>query len=105
MNFALVDFNPSVQRFALDRTRAYIDQAATLGGKNVLIVIGEYYWDNEVFPAEAIWDIAVGNLKQLAPYADEKGSISSSSSSRSRRRSSRTSTSSRASSAPWTTRA
>jgi len=73
VNFALVDFNPSVQRFALDRTRAYIDQAATLGGTNVLIVIGEYYWDNEVFPAEAIWDIAVGNLKQLAPYADEKG--------------------------------
>jgi D-psicose/D-tagatose/L-ribulose 3-epimerase len=73
VNFALVDFNPSVQRFAIERARAYIDQAATLGGTNVLIVIGEYFWDNEVFPAEAIWDIAVGNLKQLAPYADEKG--------------------------------
>src|SRR5919112_6387962 len=73
VNFALVDFNPSVQRFAQERTRAYIDQAAYLGARNVLIVVGEYFWDNEVFPAEAIWDIAVGNLKALAPYAEEKG--------------------------------
>jgi D-psicose/D-tagatose/L-ribulose 3-epimerase len=73
VNFALVDFNPSVQRFAQERTRAYIEQAADLGARNVLVVVGEYFWDCEVFPAEAIWEIAVGNLKALAPYADEQG--------------------------------
>jgi sugar phosphate isomerase/epimerase len=73
VNFPLVDFNPSVQRFAIERTKAYIDQAAFFGARNVLVVMGEYYWDGEVFPNAAIWDIAVGNLKTLATYADERG--------------------------------
>jgi D-psicose/D-tagatose/L-ribulose 3-epimerase len=73
VNFGLVDFNPSVQRFAQERIRACVDQAAYLGARNVLVVVGEYFWDGEVFPNEAIWDIAVGNLKALAPYAEEKG--------------------------------
>ena len=29
--FGLVDFNPSVQRFTLDRIKAYVDQGAYLG--------------------------------------------------------------------------
>ena len=47
---ALVDFNPSVQKFTLDRIKAYVDQGAYLGARNVLLVVGEYYWDGEVFP-------------------------------------------------------
>jgi sugar phosphate isomerase/epimerase len=73
VNFGLVDFNPAVQNFALDRTRAAISQASFLGGRNVLLVLGEYYWDGEVFPNEAIWDIAVGNLKTLAADAEKAG--------------------------------
>jgi D-psicose/D-tagatose/L-ribulose 3-epimerase len=73
VNFPLVDFNPSVQRFAIDRTKAYIDQAAFFGARNVLVVMGEYYWDGEVFPNAGIWDIAKGNLRTLAEYADAKG--------------------------------
>jgi D-psicose/D-tagatose/L-ribulose 3-epimerase len=73
VNFGLVDFNPSVQRFALDRTRAYLDQASFLAARNVVVVVGEYFWDGEVFPREQIWDIAVGNFKQLAADADAHG--------------------------------
>lgn len=73
VNFALVDFNPSVQRFAIDRTRAYIAQAQFLGARNVLLVIGEYFWDGEVFPEEAIWAMAVDRLKSLAVDADAAG--------------------------------
>jgi D-psicose/D-tagatose/L-ribulose 3-epimerase len=73
VNFPLVDFNPSVQRFALDRTRAYIDQAAFLGARNVVVVMGEYYWDGEVFPNSGIWDIAKANLQTLAQDADARG--------------------------------
>jgi D-psicose/D-tagatose/L-ribulose 3-epimerase len=73
VNFPLVDFNPSVQRFALDRTRAYIKQAAFFGARNVLVVIGEYYWDGEVFGNSDIWNIAVANLRTLAADADEAG--------------------------------
>jgi sugar phosphate isomerase/epimerase len=71
--FGIVDFNPSVVRFTLDRIRAYIDQAAFFGARNVLIVIGEYFWDGEVFPREAIWTMAVERCQQMADYAAEKG--------------------------------
>lgn len=73
VNFGFVDFNPSVQRFALDRAKAYVDQCAYFNGKNVLLVIGEYYWDGEVFPRAAIWEMAVQRCKELADYAQTKG--------------------------------
>ena len=71
--FGLVDFNPSVQRFTLDRIKAYVDQGAYLGARNVLLVVGEYYWDCEVFPAAAIWDMAKEAVKNAGEYAAAKG--------------------------------
>ena len=71
--FGLIDFNPSVQRFTLDRIKAYVDQGAYLGARNVLLVVGEYYWDLEVFPAEAIWDMAKAAVKSAGEYAGSKG--------------------------------
>ncbi len=73
VNFGLVDFNPSVERFAMDRARAYIDQGAYFGARNLLLVIGEYFWDGEVFPQEAIWDYTVDRVRQLGEYAGENG--------------------------------
>ncbi|MFQ5425581.1 MAG: sugar phosphate isomerase/epimerase family protein [Gaiellales bacterium] len=71
--FGLVDFNPSVQRFTLDRIKAYIDQGAYLGARNVLLVVGEYFWDGEVFPREAIWDLAKAAVRSSGEYAQSKG--------------------------------
>ena len=71
--FGLVDFNPSVQRFTLDRIKAYVDQGAYLGARNVLLVVGEYYWDLEVFPAEAIWDLARTAVRAAGEYAGSQG--------------------------------
>src|SRR5207237_10724643 len=45
----LVDFVPAVRRFTLDRCKAYIDQQAYLGGRNVVFVAGEYYCALKVF--------------------------------------------------------
>lgn len=72
VNFSLVDFNPSVERFAMDRARAYIDQGAYFGARNLLLVIGEYFWDGEVFPKEAIWGFAVDRVRRLGEYAQSK---------------------------------
>lgn len=73
VNFALVDFNPSVQRFARERAQAYIRQAQLFGARNVVLVIGEYYWDDEVIPKDGVWQIAVDNVKALAADADAAG--------------------------------
>src|SRR5215469_6264022 len=37
----LVDFNPSVQRFHVQRVRAYLDLAYAFEARNVLLVLGE----------------------------------------------------------------
>ena len=71
--FGLVDFNPAVQRFTLDRIKQNIDQGAFFGARNVLLVVGEYYWDGEVFPRPAIWDMAVDLVRQSGEYAASKG--------------------------------
>src|SRR4051794_25822646 len=69
----LVDFNPSVQRFHLERVRAYLDTARTFHAKNVLLVLGEYIWQKEVIPPAEQWDTGVKNLRILGDYAGELG--------------------------------
>ena len=73
VGFGVVDFNPSVRRFTLDRIKAYVDQGAYFGASNVLLVVGEYYWDGEVFPRAAIWDLAKAAVKEAGEYAHSKG--------------------------------
>ena len=71
--FGLVDFNPSVRRFVQERGRAYLDWGASLGARNLVVVVGEYYWDCEVFPKEAIWELGVTGVRELGEYADSVG--------------------------------
>lgn len=65
----LIDFNPSVQRFSLDRVRAYLDMAYEFEANNVLLVLGEYIWNREVIPPGEQWQTAVINCRKLADYA------------------------------------
>ena len=69
----LVDFVPAVRRFTLDRCRAYIDQQVFLGGRNVLLVAGEYYCDLQVYSADQIFGLVVENVRELAEYAEPRG--------------------------------
>ena len=54
----LVDFNPSVQRFHVERVRAYLDMAYLFEARNVLLVLGEYIWQKEVIPPAEQWAAA-----------------------------------------------
>jgi D-psicose/D-tagatose/L-ribulose 3-epimerase len=69
----LVDFTPAVRRFTLERCRAFVDQQAFLGGRNVLLVVGEYYCDLQVFSAEQIFGLVADNIRSLAEYAEPTG--------------------------------
>jgi sugar phosphate isomerase/epimerase len=69
----LVDFNPSVQRFHIDRVRAYLDLAYELEARNVLLVLGEYIWQREVIRPEEQWGIGVENVRTLGHYAEDLG--------------------------------
>src|SRR4249919_3958361 len=65
----LIDFNPSVQRFHLERCQAYLDLAYEFEAKNVLLVIGEYIWEQQVIPPAEQWQTGVKNLRELGKYA------------------------------------
>jgi len=65
----LIDFNPSVQRFHVQRCKAYLDFAYELDAKNVLLVLGEYIWERQVISPAEQWAVGVSHLKALGDYA------------------------------------
>lgn len=69
----LIDFNPSVQRFHLDRCEAYLDFCYELEAQNLLLVLGEYIWEKQVIPPAEQWQTAVKNCKMLGNYAGDLG--------------------------------
>ena len=68
----LIDFNPSVQRFHLDRVKAYLDLCYEFEADNLLLVLGEYIWNREVIPPVEQWQTAVENCRILGDYAAER---------------------------------
>lgn len=69
----LIDFNPSVQRFHLDRCEAYLDFCHELDAENLLLVLGEYIWERQVIPPAEQWTTAVTHLRTLGDYAADLG--------------------------------
>jgi D-psicose/D-tagatose/L-ribulose 3-epimerase len=69
----LVDFNPSVQRFHLERCRAYLDLVYEFDAGNLLLVLGEYIWEQQVIPPREQWQTAVSNCRQLGEQAARLG--------------------------------
>lgn len=69
----LIDFNPSVQRFHVDRVKAYLDMARAFEARNVLLVLGEYIWQKEVIPPAEQWATGVRNVQTLGEYAEKLG--------------------------------
>jgi sugar phosphate isomerase/epimerase len=69
----LVDFNPSVQRFHVERVKAYLDMAYEFEARNVLLVLGEYIWQREVIPPAEQWAAGLANVKRLGDHAASLG--------------------------------
>lgn len=69
----LIDFNPSVVRFSVDRCKAYLDLCYEYECDNLLLVIGEYIWQQEVIPVEEQWRTGVESVRLLGEYARDLG--------------------------------
>ena len=69
----LADFNPTVRQFHRRRVQAYLDLAYEYQARNVLLVLGEYVWNQEVIPPQEQWETAVAELRELGRYAAELG--------------------------------
>ena len=69
----LVDFNAPVREFHIERAKKFIDLTSRFGGRNLLLVLGEYVWQREVIAPEAQWEWGVESVRRLGDYAGEKG--------------------------------
>lgn len=69
----LIDFNPSVQKFHRERVQHYLDLAYEFQARNVLLVLGEYIWNQEVISPEEQWRTGVQNCRVLGDYAAKLG--------------------------------
>jgi D-psicose/D-tagatose/L-ribulose 3-epimerase len=69
----LIDFNPSVQRFHVERVRKYLDMAYEFEARNLLLVLGEYIWQGEVIPPAEQWETGVRHVRELGQYAADLG--------------------------------
>lgn len=65
----IADFNTSVRRFHIDRALKYLDLGRELEARNLLLVVGEYVWQQEVIKPSDQWAWAVESLQELGEYA------------------------------------
>jgi D-psicose/D-tagatose/L-ribulose 3-epimerase len=69
----IADFNDPVREFHVKRAKSFVDMVRDIGGKNVLLVVGEYLWQQEVIPPSQQWEWAVEGTREIGSYARENG--------------------------------
>ncbi len=69
----LIDFNPSVQRWHVERCRRYLDMCHEFEAKNLLLVLGEYIWERQVISPAEQWQTGVRNVRELGKAAADFG--------------------------------
>ncbi|MDP6466508.1 MAG: sugar phosphate isomerase/epimerase [Pirellulaceae bacterium] len=69
----LVDFLPSVQRFHVERAKRHLDLVYEYEADNLLLVLGEYIWNQEVIPPAEQWQMGIDNCRELGDYAADLG--------------------------------
>ncbi len=67
----IADFNEPVRRFHIDRAKRSLELCYGLHGRNLLLVIGEYIWNQEVIAPSDQWEWAVQGARELGAYASE----------------------------------
>jgi D-psicose/D-tagatose/L-ribulose 3-epimerase len=65
----LGDFNYAVRRFHVDRAKRYLEFCYELEAKNLLLVLGDYIWQQEVIPPHDQWNWATESVRELGEFA------------------------------------
>lgn len=69
----IADFNSPVRRFHVDRAKRYLDLGYELNARNLLLVVGEYIWQQEVIAPKDQWNWAVEGVRELGVHAASLG--------------------------------
>ena len=65
----IADFNAPVRRFHVRRAKKFLDLAYELEAKNLLLVLGEYLWQQEVIAPADQWKWAAEHTRELGQHA------------------------------------
>ena len=65
----IADFNGAVRRFHVERAKKHLDLVYELEARNLLLVLGEYIWQQEVIAPRDQWKWAVEAVSELGDYA------------------------------------
>jgi sugar phosphate isomerase/epimerase len=69
----IADFAGVVRRFHIDRAKRFLDFGAELDSRNLLLVLGEYLWQQEVISPADQWSWAVEGVREIAGHAASMG--------------------------------
>jgi sugar phosphate isomerase/epimerase len=69
----IADFNTPVRRFHVDRARKHLELGYELNARNLLLVLGEYIWRQEVIAPRDQWAWAVDSVRELGNFASTLG--------------------------------
>jgi sugar phosphate isomerase/epimerase len=69
----IADFNAPVRRFHVERARRHLDLVYELKARNLLLVLGEYTWEQQVITPADQWKWAVEGVRDLGEYARALG--------------------------------
>jgi sugar phosphate isomerase/epimerase len=69
----IADFNKPVRDFHVARAKQYLDFGYDLEARNLLLVLGEYIWEQQVIAPRDQWKWAVEHVRELAEYAGGLG--------------------------------
>lgn len=69
----IADFAAPVRRFHIERAKKHLDLVYELEARNLLLVLGEYIWQQEVIAPRDQWKWAVEAVAELGDYARALG--------------------------------
>lgn len=69
----IADFAAVVRRFHIDRAKRFLDFGVELDSRNLLLVVGEYMWQQEVIAPADQWAWAVEGVREIGEYAASVG--------------------------------
>jgi D-psicose/D-tagatose/L-ribulose 3-epimerase len=69
----LPDFNTSVRQFHVHRAKSYLDFVYELEARNLLLVLGEYVWQQEVIRPADQWKFTVDAVREIGTHAANLG--------------------------------
>jgi len=69
----IADFGSPVRRFHIERAKRHLDFVYELEARNLLLVLGEYIWQQEVIAPRDQWKWAVDAVCELGDHAQRLG--------------------------------